>query len=92
MSTPQPPNDDPSDLHRWLPPEEELDGPTAMFAAAGYARNLLRHAEAWGPHLISAMVRHGVLEAEEDPLEALERLIFAARCKSCRHAPCTCED
>ncbi len=89
--TPQPP-DDPPNLSSWLPPEEIEEGPTALFMAYGYSRNIVRHAEAWGPHLIAELVKAGVLEAEGDPLEALQELIAKARCAVCRKVECTCED
>jgi hypothetical protein len=89
--TPQPP-DDPPNLSSWLPPEEIEEGPTALMMAYGYSRNIVRHAEAWGPHLIAELVKAGVLEAEGDPLEALQALIAKARCAVCRRVECTCED
>jgi hypothetical protein len=60
--------------------------------AYGYARNITRHAEAWGPHLIAEMVKAGMLETEGDPLEALQELIAKVRCSVCRNVDCTCED
>lgn len=89
MSAPQPP-DDPASISAWLPPEREEDGPTALMMAFGYARNLKRHAEAWGPHLIAELLKCGVLEAEGDPLEAMQELIYKARCATCRKVNCAC--
>jgi hypothetical protein len=92
MRVPQPPNEEPSNLARWLPPEEPIEeGPTARMMLFGYARNVMRHAEAWGPHLISELVRAGALEAEGDPLEALQILIARARCSACRKVECLCD-
>lgn len=92
MRTPQPPEHDPPNLSGWLPPEPIEEGPTALLMAYGYSRNIVRHAEAWGPHLIAELVKAGVLEAEGDPLEALQALIAKARCAVCRKVECTCED
>jgi hypothetical protein len=90
MSTPQPPWESPS-ISAWLPPEEEIkDGPAALMMSFGYARNIKRHAEAWGPHLIAELLKCGVLEAEGDPLEALQELIAKARCEKCRKVNCAC--
>jgi len=88
---PQPPHEAPSDLSRWLPPEKE-EGPGELLLAYGYARNVVRHAEAWGPHLIAELLKAGVLGPEEDPLEALQILIDRARCSTCRKVDCVCAD
>lgn len=90
--TPQPPDDDPPNLSSWLPPEDIEDGPAALLMAYGYSRNVVRHAEAWGPHLIAELIKAGALEAEGDPLEALQAVIAKARCAVCRNIECTCED
>lgn len=98
MRVPQPPNEEPSNLARWLPPEESFedesfeDDPTALMMMFGYARNVIRHAEAWGPHLISELVRAGALDPEGDPLEALQILIARACCSACRKIECICND
>jgi hypothetical protein len=89
MSAPRLPDDPPS-LASWLPPEREEDGPTALMMAYGYARNLRRHAEAWGPHLIAELLKAGVLEEEGDPVEAIRRLVSLARCETCRKVNCAC--
>lgn len=89
MRTPQPP-DEPASISAWLPPEPIEEGPTALMMAYGYARNLKRHAEAWGPHLIAELLKAGVLEAEGDPLEALQELVVRARCATCRKVNCAC--
>jgi hypothetical protein len=91
MSAPQLPEDAAS-ISGWLPPERVEEGPTALMMAYGYSRNLHRHAEAWGPHLIAELLKAGVLEEEGDPLEALQDLIARARCSKCRKVNCTCED
>ena len=67
-------------LIRWLPPEESarkeyLDDPMEKMMMAGYVRNILRHAESWGPALICALIESGYLEKEGDPLEALTMLM-----------------
>jgi hypothetical protein len=92
VRTPQPPDDDPPSLIGWLPPEPIEDGPAALMMAYGYTRNIVRHAEAWGPHLIAELVKAGALEPEGDPLEALQSVIAKARCAVCRNIECTCED
>ena len=89
MSAPQPP-DEPANVSNWLPPEREEEGPTALMMAYGYARNIKRHAEAWGPHLIAELLKAGVLEADGDPLEALQELVARARCSTCRKVNCVC--
>jgi hypothetical protein len=89
VRTPQPP-DEPASISKWLPPEIEEEGPTALMMAFGYARNIKRHAEAWGPHLIAELLKCGILEAEGDPLEALQELIGKARCEKCRKVICAC--
>jgi len=89
MGAPQPP-DDPASISSWLPPEREEEGPTALMMAYGYTRNIVRDAEAWGPHLIAELLRAGVLEAEGDPLEALQELVAKARCTTCRKVNCAC--
>lgn len=91
MSAPRLPDEAPS-LARWLPPEREEEGPTALMMAFGYARNLKRHAEAWGPHLIAELLKADMLEEEGDPVEAIRRLISLARCDSCRKVNCACDE
>jgi hypothetical protein len=41
---------------------------------AGADRNVLRHAEAWGPHLIAYLVSQG-LEPAENPLDFLREFV-----------------
>lgn len=91
MSVPRLPEGAPS-LARWLPPEQEEEGPTALLMAFGYARNIHRHAEAWGPHLIAELLKADVLEEEGDPVEAIRILISKARCSNCRKIECACAE
>lgn len=46
--------------------------------ASGARRNVLRHAEAWGPHLLALLSSHGYLKPGQSPLEALEEVLDLA--------------
>lgn len=56
---------------RWVDAKPE-DHP---LMAAGAARNAIRHALDWGPVMVAALVKAGLLEPYGDPLEALDELI-----------------
>lgn len=49
---------------------------------AGAFRNVIRHAEHWGPKLIAMLAAHGLLEPGDSPDEALEIIICELKEKS----------
>lgn len=64
-------------LLSWLPTEDDkgLDGDIERFA---HQRNVYRAAEAFGPAIIAMLMDSGALEPEQDPLEAVRKLLKQA--------------
>jgi hypothetical protein len=67
-----PTSDQLEELKQWLPPEFETMNAIEL---AAYERNVLRIAQSYGSALIALMVEAGALEPEQDPLEALRKLL-----------------
>ncbi len=68
-------------LEEWLPWKGKLDD--NLLAQAGYQLNLERHAKSHGPRLVSYLVQIGILEPEQDPLNALKIFIETHERGSC---------
>lgn len=52
--------------------DDELPNPLLV---AGSIRNVIRAAEEWGPKLVAILAVHGLIESDETPADALDRLI-----------------
>lgn len=61
-----------SSLCDWLPADTDL---ACIMEQYGYWRNVYRAAESYGPSMIAMLMDSGALEAEQDPLEALKKLL-----------------
>lgn len=60
-------------LQEWLPADEnELNNDMERFA---HWRNVYRAAEAYGPSMISLLMDLGAMSPEQDPLEALRKVL-----------------
>ena len=59
-------------LMRWMPPEKPFQN---ELEAAGYCRNMNRHAQAAGPLLILTLVERGFLGRDEDPTDVLRSIL-----------------
>ncbi len=51
------------------------DGSPNPLLVAGSIRNVIRAAEEWGPKLVAMLAVHGLIDPENTPEEALEKLI-----------------
>jgi len=59
-------------MMRWMPPEQPFAN---ELEAAGYMRNMHRHAANIGPRIVTLMVERGFLGREDDPVDVLKSIL-----------------
>lgn len=59
-------------LMKWMPPERPFQN---ELEAAGYSRNMNRHAANEGPRIVTLLVERGFLGREDDPVEVLNSIL-----------------